>query len=157
MIDRKQIEIIANEALKETEVFLVDVLVNRGNVIQVFIDHNKGVSLDDCAGLHRAIEEHLDREQEDFELQVSSPGLGQPIRVFPQYIKETGQKLEIVFQDGDILKGTLIEARPAEEGKEAELIIRQIGTKRKAAQEEPITVELSRVKSARVLIDFKLV
>jgi ribosome maturation factor RimP len=48
LIDKKQIEVIVTEALKETEVFLVDVLVSRGKVIQVFIDHNKGVSLDDC-------------------------------------------------------------------------------------------------------------
>ncbi len=157
MIDKKQIEVIVTEALKETEVFLVDVLVSRGKVIQVFIDHNKGVSLDDCGTVHRAIEEKLDREQEDFELQVSSPGLGQPIRVFPQYTKEIGQKLEIVFLDGEILKATLLEAKPAESGKEAELVIRQIGTKRKPAPEEPIIVELSRIKSARVVIDFKLV
>ena len=157
MIDRKEIEIIVTEALKETEVFLVDVLVSRGSVIQVFIDHNKGVSLDDCGTVHRAIEDNLDREQEDFELQVSSPGLGQPIKVFPQYTKEIGQKLEIFFQDGEILKCTLLEARPAESGKEAELVVRQIGTKRKPVSEEPIVIELTRIKTALVVIDFKLV
>ena len=157
MIERKQIESIANEALKDTGVFLVDIVVSRSNLIQVFIDHNNGVSLDDCAGLHRAIEENLDREKEDFELQVSSPGLGQPIRVFPQYVKEIGQKLDIVLEDGELVKGTLLEARPAEGAKGAELLIRLTGTKRKPAPEEPIVVETSRIKTARVVIDFKQV
>ncbi|TSA38343.1 MAG: ribosome assembly cofactor RimP [Porphyromonadaceae bacterium] len=157
VIERKHIEDIAKEALKETKIFLVDVIVNRSNVIQVFIDHNDGICLDDCAGLHRGIEEQLDREQEDFELQVSSPGLGQPIRVFPQYLKALGQKLEITLQDGDIIKGTLLEARPIETDKEAELVVRQTGTKRKPAPEEPIVIQINRIKTARIEIDFKQV
>jgi len=84
LIEKRHIENIVNEALKETKIFLVDILVSRTNVIQVFIDHHDGISLDDCAALHRSMEDQLDREQEDFELQVSSPGLGQPLRVFPQ-------------------------------------------------------------------------
>lgn len=157
VIERKHIEDIAKEELKETKIFLVDVIVSRSNVIQVFIDQNDGICLDDCARLHRGIWEQLDREQEDFELQVSSPGLGQPIRVFPQYLKALGQKLEIMLQDGDIVKGILLEARPIETGKEAELVVRQIGTKRKPAPAEPIVMQINRIKTARIEIDFKQV
>lgn len=157
MIERKQIENIVTEALGETGIFLVEVLVSRSNVIQVFIDHKNGVSLDDCAGVHHTIEEKLDREEEDFELQVSSPGLGQPVRVFAQYIKAIGQKLEITLQDGDVIKGTLLEARTGESGKEAELAVRLTGTKRRPAQEDPIFIEMNRIKTARVEIDFKKV
>lgn len=156
-MERKHIENIAKEALKGSELFLVDVIVNRSNMIQVFIDHNDGISLDDCAGMHRSIEDQLDREKEDFELQVSSPGLGQPIRVFPQYLKALGQKLEITLQDGDIIKGILLEARPVETDKEAELVVRQTGTKRKPAPEEPVVIQVNRIKTARVEIDFKQV
>jgi ribosome maturation factor RimP len=155
VIDKKQIEDIAKEALKETNVFLVDVLVSRSHVIQVFIDHFDGISLDDCARLHKSIEDQLDREQEDFELQVSSPGLGQPIRVFPQYLKALGQKMEIVLEDGDMIKGILLEARIDETSQEAELVVRQTGTKRKPAPEEPVVIQISRIKTARVEIDFK--
>lgn len=157
MIEKKRIEAIANEALKETKVFLVDVIVGRSNVIQVFIDHADGVSLDDCAGLHRSIEDQLDRETEDFELQVSSPGLGQPIRVFPQYVKAVGEKLDIQLLDGDTIKGILTEARAADADREAELVIRLIGTKRKPAPEEPVVIQVNRIKTARVEIDFKQV
>lgn len=157
VIERKKIEDIANEALKGTGVFLVDLNVTRSNVIQVFIDHNDGVSLDNCSELHRKIEDQLDREQEDFELQVSSPGLGQPIRVFPQYLKALGQKLEITMLDGDLFKGTLLEARPAGTDNEAELTVRLTGTKRKPAPEDPIVIQVSRIKTARVEIDFKQV
>ena len=157
MIERKKIEEIAKEALKGTQVFLVDIIVSRSNMIQVFIDQYDGISLDDCAGLHRRIEDQLDREQEDFDLQVSSPGLGQPIRVFPQYLKALGERLEIILQDGDIIKGILLEANPVETGKEAELVVRQTGTKRKPAPEEPVVIQINRIKTARVEIDFKQV
>ena len=155
MADRQKIEDIINEALTGTDIFLVDLNVSRSNVIQVFIDHNRGVSLDDCMALHRTIGECLDRDEEDYELQVSSPGLGQPIRVFPQYLKALGEILQIELTDGDRLRGTLLEARSAAEGREAELTIRLAGTKRKPAPEEPIAVQISRIKSARVEIDFK--
>jgi ribosome maturation factor RimP len=155
VIERKKIEEIVNEAIKGSEVFLVDVIISRSNLIQVFIDHNDGISLDDCAGLHRSIEDQLDREMEDFELQVSSPGLGQPVRVFPQYRKAVGQKIEVMLEDGDLIKGILLEARPVETGKEAQLVVRQSGTKRKPAPEEPVIIEISRIKTARVEIDFK--
>jgi len=153
--DRQKIEDIINEALTDTGIFLVDLNVSRSNVIQVFIDHSRGVSLDDCMALHRTIGEQLDSDEEDYELQVSSPGLGQPIRVFPQYLKALGETLQIELTDGDRLRGMLQEARPAAEGQEAELIIRLAGTKRKPAPEEPIAVQISRIKSARVEIDFK--
>jgi len=157
LIDRRKIEDIVAEALKESDLFLVDVVVSRTRVIQVFIDRNDGISLDDCAGLHRIIEERLDREQEDIELQVSSPGLGQPIRVFPQYFKVLGQKLEILLHDGDIIRGLLLEARPSQTDKEAELVVRRAGTKRKPAPEEPVVISLNRIKAAHVEIDFKKV
>jgi ribosome maturation factor RimP len=157
VIDRTRIENIVNEALKDSEVFLVDILVSRTNVIQVFIDHQSGVSLDNCIAVHRIIEDQVDREQEDYELQVSSPGLGQPIRVFRQYLKAIGEKLEIMLEDGDVLKGTLLEAKPAEAGREAELVVRQAGTKRKPAPEEPLVIQMSRIKTAKVEIDFKQV
>jgi ribosome maturation factor RimP len=155
VIDRKKIEGIAKEALKETKVFLVDIVVSRSNLIQVFIDHPDGLSLDDCAGLHRSMEEKLDREQEDFELQVSSPGLGQPIRVFPQYLKALGEKMEIVLEDGEIIRGILLEAGMAEQDQDAALVVRQSGTKRKPAPEEPVVVPVNRIKTARIEIDFK--
>ena len=132
VLERKKIEDIVKEMLKETGSFLVNVIVSRSNVIQVFIDHADGISLDDCARVHQGIEGQLDREQEDFELQVSSPGLGQPICVFPQYLKAVGQKLEVQLQDGDIIKGILLAARPVETAEASEIVIRQSGTKRKS-------------------------
>jgi len=155
MLEKKQIEDIVKEAISTSDIFLVDVVVNRNNGIQVFIDHNAGISLDDCARVHQIIESQLDRDKEDFDLQVSSPGLGQPIRVFPQYVKAVGQKLSIVLEDGEIIKGILREARSSDVDREAELVISIAGTKRKPAPEEPIILKISRIKTARVEIDFK--
>ena len=150
MIDRKQIEIIATEALKETEVFLVDVLVSRGNVIQVFIDHNKGVSLDDCGTVHRAIEENLDREQEDFELQVSSPGLDLPFVVIDQYYKNEGRKVEVVDNEGTKYIGKLKNVTSG--GFEIES---EIKVKGKKAELKDISFNFEQIKTTRVILTIK--
>lgn len=155
MTDRKKIEDIISEALTGTDIYLVDLHVSRSNVIQVFIDTNVGVTLDDCTALHRKMAEQLDQDTEDYELQVSSPGLGQPIRVFPQYQKVLGQILLIELEEGENVRGTLLEARPATPEREAELVVRIAGTRRKPAPEEPVGIQVSRIKSARVEIDFK--
>ena len=63
--------------------------------------------------------------------------------------------MEIVLEEGEILKGILLEARPVETKKDAELVLRQAGTKRKPAPEEPVVIQINRVKTARVEIDFK--
>ena len=90
-------------------------------------------------------------------MQVSSPGLGQPIRVFPQYLKAQGEKLEITLTDGESIRGILLEARPGEPDREAALLVRREGTKRKPVPEEPVVIEVNRIKAARVVIDFKKV
>jgi len=65
--------------------------------------------------------------------------------------------MEIQMQDGDMIKGILLEARPIETDREAELVVRRAGTKRKPAPEEPIVIQISQIKTARVEIDFKQV
>ena len=93
--------------LKENGIFLVDSEVRKGNHIRVFIDSLDGVTIEECAKLSRVIESGIEREIEDFDLEVSSPGLDAPLRVYPQYIKNIGKDLEIIKTDGINLKGRL--------------------------------------------------
>ena len=100
MIDRNVILKLVEEKLASTEMFLVDVEVKTGNVIVVEIDSNEAVSIDDCVALSRWLEEHLDRDKEDFELEVGSAGITSPFKVLRQYVKNIGNEVEILLNAG---------------------------------------------------------
>ena len=108
MITAKQITEIVNENLEGSELFLVDVKIRPGNNISVFIDSDTNVSIGDCAALSRFIESKLDRETEDFELEVSSAGLDEPIKLHRQYLKHIGSDLKITTLDGNIFTAALL-------------------------------------------------
>lgn len=86
MIDKNIVKTLVDEWLQQKEYFLVDVEVTPDDRIVVEIDHKDGVWIEDCAELSRHIEEHLNRDEEDYELEVGSAGLGQPFKVVQQYI-----------------------------------------------------------------------
>lgn len=75
MIDKQMVIQLAEEKLASSGNYLVDVEIQPGNVIIVEIDNDEAVCIDDCVELSRFIEEHLDRDSEDFELEVGSAGL----------------------------------------------------------------------------------
>ena len=102
-----EIIIQLTEEIITDDQFIVGVEVSPSNVIVVTIDSEKGISIDDCININRHIEKNLDREEEDFELQVSSAGIGQPLKVFRQYVKNIGKEVEVVSKKGEKKKGIL--------------------------------------------------
>ena len=113
MIDRNVVSGIVNEWLEDKEYFLVDVSVSPQDKIVVEIDHAEGVWIDDCVELSRFIESKLDREQEDYELEVGSAGIGQPFKVLQQYQNHIGREVEVLTCEGSKLEGVLKEVTPA--------------------------------------------
>lgn len=108
MIDRKQISQIVEEHIGGTDLFLVDVKVSATSKVTVLFDRKSGgITVDDCAKLSRYIESRLDRDKEDFELQVSSPGLEMPFLVMEQYVKNQGRKVTVVDNEGKQYTGIL--------------------------------------------------
>ena len=108
MIDKQQVIGIAEKWLSTKEgYFLVDVDVTPDNRIVVEIDQAEGVWIDDCVELSRFIESELDRDVEDYELEVGSAGIGQPFKVLQQYINHIGQEVEVLPKSGAKLKGVL--------------------------------------------------
>ncbi|MBP7102164.1 MAG: ribosome assembly cofactor RimP [Bacteroidales bacterium] len=99
------------EAIQGTDLFITEVKVKKGNTILVFLDGDNGVSIDSCIQVSRFVEKHLDRDKVDFELNVSSFGLGRPFVMFRQYKNAEGKMLSIKMKDQSKLKGTLIEAQ----------------------------------------------
>ena len=85
MINKNTVKEIVESWLEDKEYFLVDIEISADNKIVVEIDHADGVWIEDCVELSRFIEEHLSRDEEDYELEVGSAGLGQPFKVPRQY------------------------------------------------------------------------
>jgi ribosome maturation factor RimP len=85
----------------------VAVKVSSANRITVLADKNEGITIDECAAIHRHIEKNLDRDKEDFELQVSSPGLDLPFGVIEQYFKNEDKRVEVVDNEGSNYAGKL--------------------------------------------------
>ena len=106
MTDRNLIIQITEEKLKKDQ-FIVEVTVGQANQIFVLLDSDTGITIDDCIKVSRHIEGNLDRETEDFELQVSSAGLGQSYKVHRQYLKNLGKKVEVVLTNGQKQTGVL--------------------------------------------------
>ncbi len=98
-----------NQKIDGTHLFLVDTKVLPGNRIEVFIDGDNGLGINDCVELSRHIEKNLNRDVEDFSLEVSSPGATIPLKLSRQYIKHIGRDLELKLIDGTLITGTLNE------------------------------------------------
>ncbi len=107
MIDKNKVRELATQWLEGKEYFLVDASVDDQNKITVEIDHKDGVWIDDCCELSKFIEEHLDRDEEDFELEVGSAGIGQPFKVLQQYVNAVGYDVELLTKEGKKMEGSL--------------------------------------------------
>ena len=99
MIDKGIVEGLVAEWLEGKDYFLVDVTVTPDDRIVVEIDHAEGVWIEDCVDLSRFIESRLSRDEEDYELEVGSAGLGQPFKVVRQYVNHVGREVEVLTCD----------------------------------------------------------
>ena len=108
MIEKNLVKNYVEEWLEGKEYFLVEVNISADDRIEVLIDHAEGVWIEDCADLSRHIESCLSRDEEDYELEVGSAGLGQPFRVRRQYEIHIGQEVETQLRDGHKYRGTLL-------------------------------------------------
>ena len=150
MTEKQNIERIVKEFIRGTDLFLVAVKVSSSNRITVLADKNEGITIDECAAIHRYIESCLDREKEDFELQVSSPGLDLPFGVMEQYHKNEGKKVEVVDNDGIKLAGIL--KNVTDGGFELET---EVKVKGKAKEVKDISFNFEQIKSTRVILTIK--
>ena len=155
MIEKNTIRQLAEEKLASSDYFVVDVEINPGNVIVVEIDSDKAVSIDDCAELSRYIEEHLDRDAEDFELEVGSAGITSPFKVLRQYRKNIGNEVEMLLKAGKKLTGILKDANEENVTLTVEKQVKPEGAKRKITVEEDQTYSYDEIKYTKYLIRFK--
>lgn len=154
MILTENIIILVNQLIEGSELFLVEAVVKPGNKISVFIDKLEGVTIDECADLSRAIEQNLDREIEDYELEVSSPGLTQPFKVKQQYFKNVGKEVEIILKSGDKLAAKLLNMNDSEILIEYSKKVKKEGKSKPELVKEQKSISYNDIKSTKVLINF---
>ena len=123
--------------------------------IVVEIDHAEGVWIDDCVELSRFIESKLDREEEDYELEVGSAGIGQPFKVLKQYLIHIGKEVEVLTRDGKKLEGVLKDANEENITLTVLKKVKPEGAKRPKLVEEDITYTYNDIKYTKYLISFK--
>ncbi|MBP5771833.1 MAG: ribosome assembly cofactor RimP [Bacteroidaceae bacterium] len=155
MIDSNKVKALVEQWLNGKEYFLTDLTVTPDACITVEIDHADGVWIEDCVQLSRYIEEHLSRDEEDYELEVGSAGLGQPFKVLRQWTNHVGKQVEVLTTDGRKLKGVLHEADDQHIVMGILQKVKIDGKKRPVMQEVDIALPMAEVKNGRYIIDFK--
>jgi ribosome maturation factor RimP len=154
MISETNIKALAEEKIGGTNLFLVDVKVKPANKIEVFVDSPNHITVDECVSISKYIEAGLDRDNEDFELTVSSPGIDQPFKVINQYQKYLGKEISSLRKDGIKIIGKLIAANENEI--EIEIKRTERGEKGKGKQTiiENITIQLNQIKETKLILPF---
>ncbi|MCH2233316.1 MAG: ribosome assembly cofactor RimP [Crocinitomicaceae bacterium] len=158
MIDKQKVWDLAEERIEDhnPKLYIVDLSISSGNKILVEIDNEEGgVSIEDCMQVSRNIEHNLDRESEDFELEVSSAGLTKPFRVHKQYVKNIGRTVKVAtVEHGKSIEGTL--TKVTDEG----IVIEQTTKKRlenkkkKVEVTEEFAFNFDEIKETKLVITF---
>lgn len=107
-MNRPAVENILEPLLQEKGIFLVELNVSEKSQIKVVIDTLEGITLQELGEVNRALENALDREEEDFALTVTSPGVGEPLQVPQQYEQNVGRKVKLITSEGEEFNGRMI-------------------------------------------------
>ncbi len=155
MIAKGLVRQIVESFLNDKSHYLVDVSISTDNRINIEIDAFEGISVEDCIELNRHIESQIDREVEDYELEVSSAGLTSPFKVLKQYEKNIGNEVEVLTKDGRKISGILHSANANEFTLTVEKLEKQEGSKRKVLVTEEISFGYADIKYTKYIIRFK--
>jgi len=152
----QNIKELAESHLTDASLFVVDVIVgkHKPHKVSVILDGDKGVTIDDCSTLSRALSEDLDKVdliKENYTLEVGTPGLDQPLKLKRQYIKNKGRGLKVHRKDKSIVQGQLTEA-----GNDG--IVLEVESKVKGSKKTEISrteILFSEIEKAIVIVSFK--
>ena len=151
MISKERVKELALEKIVELDYFLVDIQVSSNNEITVLFDKDGGVGIKECLFISRHIEGNLDRNIEDYQLNVCSPGIDKGFLVKEQYLNNIGRDVKIKTDEGDVIKGKL------NSYSDKHLVV-EISKKQKQKKElliEKITIPIDKIKETKLVIKFK--
>lgn len=151
---RAQLTTWTESSLENPSLFLVDVILSSRHLskITVIVDGDQGVNIDDCTRISRELSARLDElnlEIEHYVLEVTTPGLDQPLRLNRQYRKNMGRGVKVHLKDKRIETGTLVEAS------EDQIVIRQEWKEGKVMQEKLVPLPFAEIEKTYVVISFK--
>ena len=149
----QQVEKLADEMLSaEPEYFRVNVKIKPTNNVKVYIDGDNGIAIEKCVQfnrkLYKMIEDSAIYPPGDFSLEVSSPGVDEPLRLRRQYAKNIGRSIEVIFNDGSKKEGKLIQVA------ESDIIVEQVSGKGKKAVSQQVIIPFNNIKTTTVQIKF---
>lgn len=152
MIAKEEIRKVAESKIKELDGFFVDVKVNTANVITLFFDRMDGVQVEHCLAISKHIEQHFDRDVEDYELTVCSAGLDNPFMVDQQYHKYNGKEVGVLLTNGTRERGIILSY-------ENDTLTLEVAKKKKGSKKENIIKQVmipkAEIKETKVKINFK--
>ncbi len=135
----------------DKDVFLIEVRLKPGNSIQVFVDADAGLPLSKCVAYNRALYKKIEEagifKDGDFSLEVSSPGLDEPLKLERQYFKNIGRSVEVVLKDGGKITGKLLAAG-------AEIVVEETRGKGKKQEVQQHVLSFDQIKSTKIQIVF---
>jgi ribosome maturation factor RimP len=136
----------------EPNYFLVDIRIKPTNNVRVYIDGDQGISIEKCVQFNRALYKRLEEANlfpgGDFSLEVSSPGLDEPLKLHRQYRKNIGRQVELVLQDGAKIEGRLLEV--GEDG----IIVEETRGKNKKKEIVNHIVLFENIKTTKIQVVF---
>lgn len=153
-MDQTKVKDLVQEALALNEsLFLIDLEISINNKIQVTVDGDNGVPLSECIRISRNVNDNLDREEEDFSLEVTTPDISHPLKDKRQYIKNINRILKVKTAEEE-LEGTLVEADNDKivlnwKAREPKLV-----GKGKVTVQKTVTIDYKDIKEAKVKIVF---
>ena len=151
MISKEIVKELVEERIEGTDIFIVDIDISSGNKILVTIDADSGVNIEKCMSVSRNVEHNLDREEEDFSLEVSSFSLSSPLVLPRQYKKYIGKMIEVITLEMKKIKGKLLDFNENELSMEMDLTKKQI----KSGAEAKIIISFNDIKETKAVISFK--
>lgn len=155
MIDKTEVRAAVEQAIQGTDIFIVDIEISKSNTIVVELDSPGSLDIDTCAAVSRAVENDLDRDKEDFELEVGSAGLTAPFKVRGQYLKNIGNEVEVLTRDGRKLHAVLTAVGDEDFTIERAVKVKEPGAKRPVTVMEQETLAFADAKSVKYVINFK--
>ena len=153
-MEQEKIKDLVEEALASNDsLYLIDLSISANNKIQVVVDGDKGVPLSECIRISKNIDGNLDREEEDFSLEVTTPDIAHPLKMKRQYLKNINRILKVKTAEEEF-EGTLTDAT------EDNIVLqwkarepKPIG-KGKVTVKKTVTLEYKEIKEAKVKIVF---
>lgn len=152
IILQKTEQFISELLLNDPEYFLVEVKIKPTNNIKVYLDGDKGISIEKCVYFNRKLCKRLEESglfpSGDFSLEVSSPGIDKPLKLYRQYVKNTGRNVEVCFADDSKKEGKLLQVT------NQDILLEQVTGKGKKAEKQQLVIPFSNIKTITVQIQF---